>query len=77
MPTLTSEDYVFFCPGMDLAAMRAGELRRLDLGCGPEVFLDGLPGGSQFRCGRTADEKPFDDRTGFYLGLGGCGKKFH
>ncbi len=41
---LAGQNDVFFCPGVDLATMRAGEFWGLDLGCGPELFFDGLTG---------------------------------
>lgn len=58
---------VFFCPSVDLAAMGAGEFGRLDFGCGPELFVDGLTGRGEFRGGRTPYEKPLNDRSGFYF----------
>ena len=55
------QNHVFFCPGVDLAAMRAGEFGCLDFGRGPELFFDGLSGRGEFRSGRTPYEQPFDD----------------
>jgi len=40
---LPRENDVFFCPGMDLAAVWAAELAALDFCGGPEAFLDRLP----------------------------------
>lgn len=52
---------VFFCPGVDLAAMRAGEFGCLDLRFGPELFFDGLTGRGEFRGGRAPHEQAFND----------------
>ena len=46
---LTSEDDVFFCPGVDLLAMRAGHFAALDFGSGPQLFFDCLPTRRQLR----------------------------
>lgn len=43
------EDDVFFCPRMDLAAVRAAELAALDFCGGPQAFLDRLTARRQFR----------------------------
>src|SRR5256886_10810133 len=43
-----TEDHVFLCPGMNAAAMRAGELLRFYLGRRPELFFYGAPGIGQF-----------------------------
>ena len=57
--------------------MGAGEFRRLDFGCGPELFFDGLTGRGEFRGGRTPHEQPFNDRSVFYFPWrSGC-EKFH
>src|SRR5205809_223605 len=39
-----TEDHVFLCPGMNAAAMRAGELLRFYLGRRPELFFYGASG---------------------------------
>jgi hypothetical protein len=62
-----SQNDVFFCPGMDLAAMGASEFGCLDLGCSPELFFDSLTSRGEFRGRRAPHEKPFNDRSGFYL----------
>jgi hypothetical protein len=68
---------VFFCPGVDLAAMGASEFGRLDFGCGPELFFDGLSGRGEFRSRRTPHEQPFDDRSvSYFPWRSGC-EKFH
>ena len=43
-PRSASEDDIFFCPSVDLAAMGTGEFRCFDLGSGPERFFDCLAG---------------------------------
>ena len=43
-PRSASEDDIFFCPSVDLAAMRTGEFRCFDLGSGPQRFFDCLAG---------------------------------
>ena len=43
-PRSASEDDIFFCPSVDLAAIRTGEFRCFDLGSGPECFFDCLTG---------------------------------
>ncbi len=62
---LADQNDVFFCPGVDLATMRAGEFWGLDLGCGPELFFDGLTGRGEFRGRWAPHEKPFNDWSGF------------
>lgn len=56
---LPSEDDVFFRPGMDFRAMRAGDLVRLHLLIGPKLFFNHLAGGREFRGGGTANENSF------------------
>jgi hypothetical protein len=57
--------------------MGAGEFGRLDFGCSPELFLDGLTGRSKFRGGRTPYEQPFDDwSVSYFPWRSGC-EKFH
>ena len=77
MSILARENDVFFCPSVDLPAMRAGEFRRLNFGRRPQVFFNGLAGRRKFRRGRTADEKTFDNGAGFYFPRGCCFKEFH
>lgn len=48
-PESAREDDVFFCPSMDLAAVRAAELAALDFCGGPQAFLDRLTARRQFR----------------------------
>jgi hypothetical protein len=68
---------VFFCPGVDLTTMGAGEFWCLDFGCGPELFFDGLSGRREFRSGRTPHEQPFNDRSvSYFPWRSGC-EKFH
>ena len=43
-----TENYVFFCPGVDAAAMRAVELLRFHFGRRPELFFYGASGIGQF-----------------------------
>jgi hypothetical protein len=64
---LAGQNDVFFCPDVDLTAMRAGEFGRLDFGGGPELFLDGLTGRGESRGGRTPHEQPFNNRSVFYF----------
>ena len=45
--------------------MGTGQFRCFDRGCSPELFFDSLPGWSQFCSGGTANEKPFNDWSGF------------
>jgi hypothetical protein len=72
----TSEDDVFFCPGMDLLAMRAGHFSALDF-CGrPQFFFDRLTARRQFCRRRATDEKAFDDRS-FSFRRGRWCKKVH
>jgi hypothetical protein len=40
----TTKDYVRFRPGVDFAAMRAGEFLTFHLRCGPKLFLHGSTG---------------------------------
>jgi hypothetical protein len=51
---------------MNPLTMRAGELRRLYLGRGPKLLVDGLSCGSELCRGLTADEKPFDNWAIFF-----------
>jgi hypothetical protein len=46
---------------MDLIAVRAVELLVLDLGIGPQLFLDRLTGRSEFGGGRASHEETLDD----------------
>ncbi len=62
-----SQNDVFFCPSVDLAAMRTGEFGSFDFRCSPELFFDSLTGRGEFCGGRTPHEKPFNDWSGFYL----------
>ncbi len=39
-----TENHVFFCPGMNAAAMRTGELLHLHFGGRPELFFYGASG---------------------------------
>lgn len=57
--------------------MGAGELRCLDFGCGPELFVDGLTGRREFRRGRASHEHPFNDRPGFHFSWRSSCEKFH
>jgi hypothetical protein len=66
---------VFFCPGVDLAAVGAGEFGCLDLGCGPELLFDGLTGRGEFRGGGTPHEQPFNHRSvSYFPWRSGCEK---
>jgi len=65
--TSASQNDVFFCPAVDLAAVGTGEFGGFDLRCSPKLFFDRLTGRGEFRGGRTPHEKPFNDRPGFYL----------
>lgn len=58
---LAREHDVFFCPAMDLPAMRAGESRTIQLGAVPGRFFNGLASGREFAGGRTANQDPFND----------------
>ena len=60
---LTSENDVFFRPGVDLLTMRARYLATLDFGSGPQLFFNGLPARRQFRRRRTSHEQALDDRS--------------
>ncbi len=64
---LTSEDDVFFCPGMDLLTMWARYLAALDLGIGPQIFLNCLPTRRQLRRRGTSDKQPLDDGSGLFF----------
>jgi hypothetical protein len=57
--------------------MGAGELGRLDFGCGPELFVDSLASRREFRRGRAPHEQPFNDRSGFYFPWRSSCEKFH
>jgi len=65
--TLPREDDVFFGPDVDLPAMRATEPVVLDLGRGPQFLSDRLTRRREFRCGRTSNQNPFDDRSFLFL----------
>ena len=75
-PDLTGEDDVFFCPGVDLAAVWAAELATLNFCGGPQFFSDGLAARCQFRGRGTADEQTFNNGSLCFRG-GGSGKKVH
>ena len=60
---LASQDDVFFCPVMDLAAMRTGQPGLLEFGCFPQGFFNSLTGRRQLARGRAPDQDPFNDRT--------------
>ena len=65
--TSASQNDVFFCPAVDLAAVGTGEFGGFDLRSRPELFFDSLTGRGEFCGGRTPHEKPFNDWSGFYL----------
>ena len=75
-PILAGEDDVFFCPGMDLATMRAGHLAALNFCSCPKFFPDGLTARRQFRGGRAADKETFDNWS-FCFRRGGWCKEVH
>ena len=74
--TLAREDDVFFCPGVDLAAVWAAELAALDFCGGPQFFSDGLAARRQFRSRRATDEQTFNNGS-LCFRCGGSGKKVH
>jgi hypothetical protein len=73
---LAREDDVFFCPGVDLAAVWAAELAALNFCGGPQFFSDGLAARRQFRGRRTTDKQTFNNGSLCFWG-GGSGKKVH
>jgi len=75
-PDSAREDDVFFCPGMDLAAVWAAELAALNFCGGPQFFSDGLAARRQFRGRRATDEQTFNNGSLCFRG-GGSGKKVH
>src|SRR5205823_3128575 len=64
---LPRQDDVFFGPDVNLPAVRATEPVVLDLGRGPQFLPDRLTGRREFRCGRTSNQNPFDDRSFLFL----------
>src|ERR1051325_2256232 len=57
---LTRKYDVFFCPVMNLPAMRASQARTIELGAFPGRFLNGPAGGGEFAGGRAAHQNAFD-----------------
>ena len=73
---LAREDDVFFCPGVDLAAMRAGHFGAFDFCVGPEFFSDGLAARRQFR-GRGATNEQAFNNWALCFRRSGWSKKVH
>src|SRR6266705_4857976 len=73
---LPRENDVFFCPGVDLAAVWAAELTALNFCGGLQFFSDGLAARRQFRGRRATDEQTFNNGSLCFRG-GGSGKKLH
>jgi hypothetical protein len=68
---LTCEHDVFFCPTMDLMAMRTRQPRAIQFRAVPGGFFNRLAGCGKAASRRTADEDPFDDGTsGRFYGAG-------
>jgi len=65
--TSAGKDDVFFCPTMDLLAMRAGQFVVLDLGLLPQALFDRLTGWRQFRGRRASDQDAFNNWSGFFF----------
>ena len=57
---LTSEDRLFFIPGMRPAAMRAGDVFRFQLGVLEEVLVDRDSGDIKFFRYRTSHQNSLD-----------------
>ena len=76
-PQSARQDNVFFCPAMNLLAMRADELGRFHFGSSPKLFVDGLTGHCQFRSRGAANQESLNDGASFYFSHHRCSKKFH
>ena len=64
---LTSQDDVFFCPGVDFPQCAQVNLLFLTLAVGPQRFFDCLSGRRQFRGRRTSHQDAFNDWPNVFL----------
>jgi hypothetical protein len=58
---LAGEDYVFFCPVMNLPAMGAAHFGIREPGRLEQLFFDCLPGGGEFSSAWASDQDAFNN----------------